>query len=205
MSDLLDEAAAAGLEAQQSLLQTEALDVVARLDLPSRLGGLGEFDLIGSAASGLMVWPDIDVMVSADRPSSDSVLRAMAPVMAAARVHEVLYQKQTGPRSPTGRVEDERLYFVLRYAAPTGRRWKIDITVWCSDRQRPHVAEARRLATSLTPAQRRAVLWIKSVWSARPEYPYEIGGTDVYTAVLEAGVRTPAEFERYLRASQPTI
>jgi len=32
-----------------------------------------------------------------------------------------------------------------------------------------------------------------------PTYPYEVGGTDIYDAVLEYGVRTPDEFDAYLR------
>ena len=37
------------------------------------------------------------------------------------------------------------------------------------------------------------------MWHTRPVYPYEVGGTDVYDAVLEHGVRTPTEFDAYLR------
>jgi len=32
-----------------------------------------------------------------------------------------------------------------------------------------------------------------------PAHPYEVGGTDVYDAVPEHDVRTPDEFDAYLR------
>jgi hypothetical protein len=52
----------------------------------------------------------------------------------------------------------------------------------------------------LTDETRLAILWIKDVWHRRPTYPYEVGGVDVYDAVLEHGVRTPDEFAAHLRA-----
>jgi hypothetical protein len=47
---------------------------------------------------------------------------------------------------------------------------------------------------------RGAILWIKDVWHRRACYPDEVGGVDVYDAVLNHGVRVPAEFAAYLRA-----
>jgi hypothetical protein len=32
-----------------------------------------------------------------------------------------------------------------------------------------------------------------------PVYPYEVGGFEVFDAVLEHGVRSPEDFGRYLR------
>jgi hypothetical protein len=43
-----------------------------------------------------------------------------------------------------------------------------------------------------------AILWIKDVWSHLPTYPYQVGGTDIYDAVLEHRVRTPEQFRVYL-------
>ena len=42
------------------------------------------------------------------------------------------------------------------------------------------------------------MLRIKDAWHRRPEYPGEVGGLEVYTAVLEAGVRTPGQFAAWL-------
>ncbi len=57
----------------------------------------------------------------------------------------------------------------------------------------------RHLAASLTDEQRLTILRIKEVWHRRPEYPGEVGGIDVYTAVLDHGVRTPEQFGAWLR------
>jgi hypothetical protein len=54
------------------------------------------------------------------------------------------------------------------------------------------------LERSLTNETRLAILWTKDVWHRLPVYPYEIGGFEVYDAVLNNGVRTPEDFDRYL-------
>ena len=76
----------------------------------------------------------------------------------------------------------------------SGRRWRVDLTLWLHD---PHLNVTRwheQLRRRITAEQRRAVLRIKDVWHRRPGYPDRIGGLDIYTAVLEDGVRTPGQF-----------
>ena len=41
--------------------------------------------------------------------------------------------------------------------------------------------------------------WIKDIWHRQPDYRDTVVGMDIYRAVLEWGVQTPAEFERYLQ------
>jgi hypothetical protein len=43
-----------------------------------------------------------------------------------------------------------------------------------------------------------AILWIKDVWHRLPSYRSTVFSTDVYDAVIERGVRSPRQFERYL-------
>jgi hypothetical protein len=38
---------------------------------------------------------------------------------------------------------------------------------------------------------------IKRAWIDRPEYRKSVTSLDIYTAVLDHGVRTPAEFDRH--------
>jgi hypothetical protein len=57
-----------------------------------------------------------------------------------------------------------------------------------------------RCAVGVTAETRGAILWIKDIWHRRPCYPDVVGGVDIYDAVLNHGVREPAEFAAYLRA-----
>jgi len=54
------------------------------------------------------------------------------------------------------------------------------------------------LRERITGEQRRAVLRVKDAWHRRPEYPGQVGGLEVYTAVLADGVRTPEQFAAWL-------
>ncbi|MFK3978963.1 hypothetical protein ACI2K4_01155 [Micromonospora sp. NPDC050397] len=59
-------------------------------------------------------------------------------------------------------------------------------------------AHHRELAAALTDEQRLRILRIKDAWHRRPEYPGEVSGFEIYTAVLEHGVATPEEFGAWL-------
>jgi hypothetical protein len=39
---------------------------------------------------------------------------------------------------------------------------------------------------------------VKSVWASRPEYSSVVRSFDIYTAVLDGGVRTPDDFAAWL-------
>jgi hypothetical protein len=49
-------------------------------------------------------------------------------------------------------------------------------------------AELARLAGALDG------LRIKDDWHRRPAYPHHVGGLEIYTAVIDDGVRTPDQF-----------
>jgi hypothetical protein len=80
-------------------------------------------------------------------------------------------------------------------------RWRIDLSVWLRDLH-GHVADwHRRVRDTITDEQRLAVLRIKDVWHRLPSYPDEVSGWEIYTAVLDDGVRTPEQFGRWLAAN----
>jgi hypothetical protein len=183
---------------RQQELQLEAGGIIRDLDLVTHLSLLGDVEHIGSSASGLMVWRDIDLGVRCRDLSLGRVWETLMPILTDPRVVALDYRNETEERSPSGLPADQRYYIVLRYETAAGHEWKIDLSLWLSYEPRgqlEHVAELRR---RLTDETRLAILWIKDVWHTRPVYPYKVGGTDVYDAVLEHGVRTPTEFDAYL-------
>ena len=54
------------------------------------------------------------------------------------------------------------------------------------------------LRERITAGQRIAVLRVKDGWHRRPAYPHQVGGPQIYTAVLHDQVRTPAQFAAWL-------
>ncbi|MEA2531955.1 MAG: hypothetical protein QOG89_3599 [Thermomicrobiales bacterium] len=72
---------------------------------------------------------------------------------------------------------------------------RLDLSLWPSDPPRNQLADLETIRRSLTDETRLAILWIKELWHRLPVYPYEVGGVEVYDAVLAHGVRTPDELD----------
>nr|WP_062334669.1 hypothetical protein [Herbidospora sakaeratensis] len=186
------------LLATADALQAEGREVLESLRLDRAFAGFGPAEAVGSVVSGLMVWRDLDVVLTAPHATTAGVLTALAALPGLIAVD---YRDERGDRRPTPSPVDERHYAVCRHQGPGGV-WKVDLTVWLHTVDRPTRAEAERLAREVTPEQRLAILRLKHLWHTRPEYPNVVGGTDVYDAVMASGVRTAEEFERYLAARQ---
>lgn len=194
----LDAPMAVALLRRQETLQAEAYQLIGHLDLVRMLSHAGTPEQIGSSVSGLMVWRDIDFNVVCSEPSLRRVVETLQPLLANPRVTKLLYTNETDGHTPAELQGDERYYFVTYYETEAGHEWKIDISFWLSDQPRAQLAHLQYLAERLTDETRLAILWIKDVWHHFPSYPYQVGGTDIYEAVLEQGVRTPGEFREYL-------
>ena len=186
------------LLARQSALHEEARKVLAELDLAALVADIGPLLVTGSFVSGLMCWRELDVMVLAgDDFSPQDVLRLLPRIVERTGATALEYHDERGPRCVTGQVRDERYHvpFTVDWA---GRCWRIDLTLWLHD---PHLNVTRwheELRGRITAEQRSAVLRIKDVWHRRPTYPDQVGGLDIYTAVIDDGVRTPSQFASWL-------
>jgi hypothetical protein len=188
----------AELDARQAALQAQARELLAAPDLAALLDDIGPPLFAGSFVSGLMSWREVDVMVLVSEDvSPQDVMRLLGRIVGLAGVTGLEYRDERGPRCATGQVRDER-YHVPVTVEQAGHAWQVDLTLWLHD---PHYNVTRwheELRERITGEQRRAVLRIKDVWHRRPDYPSEVGGLEVYTAVLEDGVRTPGQFAAWL-------
>ena len=184
---------------RQDALQAEARLVVAELGLDALLSQAGRVEQVGSSVSGLMVWRDLDFNVLRRDLTLERALDVMRPLHTHPGVVRLEYRNETGHHTPPDLRGDERYYFVIWYETGAGDEWKIDISFWLSDAPRDQLPYIERLGRDLMDETRLAILWIKDVWHRLPAYPYEVGGYDVYEAVLRSNVRTPEQFEAYLR------
>jgi hypothetical protein len=180
---------------RQSALQAEAATLLTDLG-----GVLGPVALAGSYVSGLMAWRDLDVMrlVGADFSPRD-VLGLLARLVEVPGVVGYACHDERGARSPTGERRDERYHLPVTVARD-GVEWRIDFSLWLHDDHANVTAWHEDLRERITPDERLAVLRIKDVWHRRPEYPDLVGGTDIYAAVLDSGVRSPEAFAAWLEA-----
>jgi len=183
------------LARRQAELQAEAAEVLEELD-----GYIGPLLATGSYVSGLMCWRDLDIMMLAGPDfAPDDVLRLLQRVVGIPGVVGFGYRDERGPRSPTGQVRDERYHVPIALLRGNGE-WRIDLSLWLHDVHANVTAWHEALRDRITAEQRAAVLRVKDVWHRLPSYPDEVGGLDIYTAVVGEGVRTPEEFGGWLAA-----
>ncbi|MEV0617236.1 hypothetical protein AB0I81_28210 [Nonomuraea sp. NPDC050404] len=161
-------------------LQAEADRLLGRLDLRTAFPWRAQ--VIGSALSGLMILRDLDVMFDAPDATAAHVITGLATLSERVELLTADFRDERGDRRPTSRLTDERFYAVLH----VNGSWKVDLTFWLHVVERPHVPEALRLRAA-SEEQRLTILRLKHEC---PNYPDTIGGTDIYAAVLERGVKT---------------
>jgi hypothetical protein len=209
-SDMMDQAEslsaeqASALLNRQACLEAGAAAILARFDLLPRLRLVGQAELIGSAVLGLMVWRDIDIMVSAPGLGPAQAFAALDPLLTNPRVTHVRYLNQRGSFNETALLEDDRYYFAVTLRTDEAE-WKFDISFWTSERSPRELSYIDVVRRRLTDETRLAILWIKDVWHHLPSYRTSVLSVDIYDAVLEHGVRTPCAFDAYLSArGKPT-
>ncbi len=196
--DYLEPALAEELLRRQDELQNEAQEVLADLDLIATLSRAGDVAVVGSLATGLMVWRDVDVGVVCDEWGPDVALWTMCPIASHPRVKRLSFVKEAGRFNNTGLTDG--YYCGVRYITDGGDEWKLDVWFWSREAPSRDVEHARELGSRLTPESRLAVLGIKDACCRSPAYRREVLSVDVYDAVLRHGVRTPREFDAYLVA-----
>jgi len=181
------------LSRRQAELQAEAAEVLEELERY-----LGPLLATGSYVSGLMCWRDLDVMALAGPDFAPrDVLRLLQRVVEIPGMVGFEYRDERGPRSPTGQVRDERYHVPIALLRGNGE-WRVDLSVWLHDAHQNVTAWHEQLRDRITAEERAAVLRVKDVWHRLPTYPDEVGGLDIYTAVIEDGVRTPEGFGAWL-------
>ncbi|MER7754405.1 hypothetical protein [Kitasatospora sp. NPDC097643] len=185
---------------RQDELQAEAGVVHADLGLAALLGGVGDPVRVGSAALGLMVRRDLDVTVVCPRLDAAvhrSVVAIGGQLALHGRVRQVRLRNDTGAWNSAPEAYPDGLYLGLDYRCPRGHDWTLDLWFVDEPARQPDLAHLRDLPPRLTPPAREAILRIKHVWAERPEYGRSVRSWDVYRAVLDGGVRTPAEFDQW--------
>ncbi|MGO8957103.1 MAG: hypothetical protein ACLQFR_07025 [Streptosporangiaceae bacterium] len=190
----------AELLARQRALQAEAEEVRAQLDLDRVLAAVGDPVVVGSAALGLMAWRDLDVTVVCAALDKRRVLAAASELGAHQGVTALQYRDETGRWNQEPEKYPDGLYLGLRYRPAALPEWRLDLWFVDDPARQPDLGHLRTLPERLTDDACVAILRIKTLWSARPQYGTSVRSWDIYTAVLDHGVRDADEFDRWLRS-----
>jgi hypothetical protein len=194
----IEDAVADELIRRQDALQAQSATVLADLDLENLLARYGKVTPVGSAATGLLVQPDIDVCVLCDPWGVDAAFLAARPLASHPRVQKLTFVNEAGAFRPEGL--NEGYYWGVRYLGHSGQEWNLDIWFWPHTAPASDIEHAAEIRQRLTPETRLAILWIKDLARSGAFEPRPVPSIDIYTAVLDHGVRTPAAFATYLNA-----
>ncbi len=187
------------LLARQLQLQAEADEIAEEMHLMQLLASTGKPIKVGSAALGLMAWRDLDITVVCSKLNIADISGIAAQLMSNPQIRDLKFINDTGnwntdPTYPDG-------YFLgMTYESNSGNQWELDIWFVDEPEKQPDLQHIRTMSDRLTPETVASILSIKTVWAARAEYGKQVKSFDIYTAVLDNNVRTPAEFRRWLQS-----
>jgi len=181
----------------QDELQREGHAVLEDLKLLEFLAQFSKPHIVGSLATGLMTWRDIDLELYT-APNEEQLWQASQYLFRQRHVKSVMqadYRKRTDSPFPKG------LYIGAKYKKEDGKQWKIDLWLM-SQRDTPdyHAWMLKRLP-SLTTEKKLAILTLKNALSDHPLYRKKVFSIDIYKAVIEEGVTDMEGFTEYLKKS----
>lgn len=190
---------------EQRALRDAAEGVYADLGLAELLAKIGTSAIVGSAALSLMVRRDLDVDVSCRRldGATVSAVAAVGGQLAShAAVRTVTFRNDCGSWNQEPDAYPDGLYLGVGCRARSGDMWTLDIWFVDQPERQPSTMHLTTLGPRLTDETRAAIIAIKKSWADRPEYGTTFKSLDVYRAVLDDGVRSPARFETWLARGQ---
>jgi hypothetical protein len=150
----------------------------------------------GSYSYDLMCWRDLDVYV-------------LDPTHDLKRCFEIGYELTGRLAAKKSRFtnniggEPNGLYWGIKLGDVRQGAWKLD--VWFLSRMGydQHAAYSSRMRERLTTKNRSIILAIKEAYWRRPSYRDTVTGDMIYRAVLDQGVRTISDFDRFIKEIAP--
>lgn len=178
---------------RQAARQLKAGEIFARLGLIERWAEVGVPKLVGAAAYGLMVAPDIDIEIYCDAPAVDAGFTIVSSLARQRAICQVRFSNELdGP--------DQGLYWQLRYRADDGEVWKIDMWLLAHDHPGPRSLDlVEPMKHALTDETRSAILRIKEALLDQPD----VHSIEIYEAVLDDGVRSMNGFLAWRAQREP--
>ena len=95
------------------------------------------------------------------------------------------------------------LYLGLSVTVPGNLAWTVDIWLVDKPERQPDLVHLKTLLPRLSDADRNSILEIKYALVRREPTTNRIPSVKVYEAVMDHGVKTPAEFEAWFRNKRP--
>jgi hypothetical protein len=173
-------------------LKAEADLLILRCGLADLLAVYPSWFIGGSYSYDLMCWRDLDIYIL----DTEHDLKRCFKV--GYELTERLAAKKSRFTNNVGG-EPNGLYWGIKLGDERRGAWKLD--VWFLDRAGydEHAAYSTRMCQRLTAETRSIILAIKEAYWRRAEYRDTVTGDMIYRAVLEKGIRSASDFERFVK------
>ena len=169
----------------------EEADTLLEAGLRPLLERYGELHVMGSHALGLMTWRDLDLHLVRTNNDLAVFFELGSEVARLLTPHRMHFRDETRVMTkglPAG------LYWGIYLGDEGKAAWKIDL--WQTNRD--GFEQVRRfsenIASRLTDATKSTILEIKTRCWQHPRYRRDFSAADIYSAVLDRGVRNVEEF-----------
>ena len=179
-------------------LKKEAGVLLHEKGLLALLARFGKPEVTGSYALDLMSWRDLDIYLEVAEFSGPDffsmggeIASLLQPVKMQFR-NELIGESEGLPRG---------WYWGVYLGNERAGAWKIDIWAVQADEYRRLLRYCSNLAGRLNVQNRQNILEVKSGCWQDPGYRKKYNSAHIYRAVLDAGITTGAEFQKWL-ASQ---
>ncbi len=171
-------------------MREQALEIVERTGIVEMLALMGDVFAVGSYELDLMVRRDVDFCIVNPAFRRDDVLRAANEMLASGHFRTVVMTDTV--RFPVAHLP--RGYFFELVLPGPGGDWTLDVQG--VETEAFSVAPTRRFRRLLEadPAARERILEIKHHLLDGEQYRHGVRAMDIYAAVLEEGVTSPADF-----------
>lgn len=179
---------------RQAQRQQVAVEILSHLGLLERWARVGDAKLVGAAAYGLMVAPDIDLEIYCDAPAVDPGFAVVGELARQPGVWKVRFSNELDGA-------DRGLYWQLRYRWDDAEVWKVDMWLLGHDHPGPRSVDlVEPMKSALTNETRRAIIAIKEALFGEPD----IHSIEIYEAVLDGGVRSVPAFRAWRSERGPS-
>lgn len=171
-------------------LRMQALEIVERTRIVEMLSGIGEVFAVGSYDLDVMVRRDIDFCVVNPAFRREDVLRATHEMLACGRFRTVVMTDTL--LFPVAHLP--RGYFFELVLPGPGGDWTVDVQGVETDAFSVAPTRRYRRLMEADSGARRRILEIKHHLLDGERYRHGVTSSDIYTAVLEDGVASVADF-----------
>jgi hypothetical protein len=189
------------IEMQQNrLIKKEADSLLYQQGLYSLLNDFGKVHVSGSYYLDLMVWRDLDIYLEVEAPSIESFFVLGSKLCQRLQPTKMHFRNELLAKTaglPNG------LYWGTYLGNEKQSSWKIDL--WAVDPTECNrlLGYCEKIKERLSPECSTTIMKIKSQCWNDPGYRRNFTSTDIYTAVIDNGIKDMNGFKVYLENVRP--